>query len=87
MLIGLRELQHHAKPGGLERLAYRLWAEVLKRPWLYRIALRLARLATRWRARDGWLSSLPGGGAGWTSVRDFPAPAPRSFRQRFQELS
>ena len=93
MLIGLRELQHHAAAGDRrrhgvpwERLAYRLWAAVLRRPWLYRLALRVARLALRPLARDGWLGRLPGPGAGWTGARDFPAPAARSFRERWEEL-
>jgi len=92
MLIGLRELQHHDRPArkryGIpwERLAYWTWKEVLRRPWLYRLSLRLARWFLRPRAKDGWLRSLPGPGAGWTGVRDFPAPAARSFRQRWSEL-
>jgi L-lactate dehydrogenase complex protein LldF len=87
MLIGLRELQHHepARSRG-ERLAYWLWKEMLRRPWLYRTALRLARVLLRPLARDGWLRRLPGPGAGWTAVRDFPAPAPRSFRERWRQL-
>src|SRR6516165_7581029 len=53
MLIGLRELQHHAKPGRWEALAYRLWRAVLQRPWLYRLALAGARTVLRPLARDG----------------------------------
>lgn len=87
MLIGLRELQHHEKPGRWEELAYRLWCEVLRRPGLYRLALRSARLLLRPLARGGWLKRLPGPGDGWTSIRDFPAPATRSFRERWRELS
>jgi len=86
MLIGLRELQHAHKSGRGERLAYWLWKEVLRRPWLYRLALRTARPVLRALARDGWLSKLPGAGAGWTEVRDFPAPAVRSFRERWKDL-
>jgi L-lactate dehydrogenase complex protein LldF len=86
MLIGLRELQHHHKPSRSERLAYWLWKEVLRRPWLYRLALRTARLAVRPWAKDGWLSRLPGPGGGWTEARDFPAPAARSFRERWKEI-
>jgi L-lactate dehydrogenase complex protein LldF len=85
MLVGLRELQHEQKRGRPERLAYWLWKEVLRRPWLYRLALRAARLALRPFARDGWLRRLPGPGGGWTEARDFPAPA-RSFRERWKEL-
>jgi L-lactate dehydrogenase complex protein LldF len=86
MLIGLRELQHEAKASHGEALAYGVWKGVLKRPWLYRLALRLARTVLRPLARDGWLRRLPGPGAGWTAARDFPAPAARSFRERWQEL-
>lgn len=86
MLIGLRELQHEPKRGLGERLAYRLWKEVLLRPWLYRLLLRTGRLFLRPFARDGWLSRLPGPAGGWTQARDFPAPARRSFRERWKEL-
>jgi L-lactate dehydrogenase complex protein LldF len=87
MLIGLRELQHAHKSGRGERLAYWLWKEVLRRPWLYRLALRAARPVLRALARDGWLTRLPGPGAGWTEARDFPAPAARSFRERWKNLT
>src|SRR5262245_28015263 len=86
MLIGLRARQHQHQHGGGEGLAYRLWSAVLRRPWLYRLALRGARIALRPFAQDGWLTRLPGPGANWTSTRDFPAPAPKSFRQRWREL-
>jgi len=88
MLIGLRELQAggQARKSPLERLAYRLSAAVLRRPWLYRLALRCARLVLRPMARDGWLRPLPGPGAAWTAARDFPAPAAQSFRQRWRKL-
>jgi L-lactate dehydrogenase complex protein LldF len=86
MLVGLRELQHEGKRGQLEDLAYRLWKEVLRRPWLYRLAQRGARVFLRPLARGGWLRRLPGPGAGWTDVRDFPAPAARTFRERWREL-
>jgi L-lactate dehydrogenase complex protein LldF len=85
MLIGLRELQHRGRKLHLENLAYWLWKEALRRPWLYRLALRFARLAVRPFAKDGWISNLPGPGAGWTQVRDFPAPAARSFREQWRE--
>jgi len=87
MLIGLRELQHRHEHGKLETLAYGMWSLILRRPWLYRLALRLARLVIGPFADDGWLHRLPGPGAGWTQARDFPAPAARSFRDRWKELT
>ncbi len=86
MLIGLRELQHRQKRNRWEELAYRLWRVVLERPWLYRLAVRGARGLLRPFARKGWLQQLPGPGQGWTAARDFPLLAPRSFRERWQEL-
>jgi L-lactate dehydrogenase complex protein LldF len=86
MLIGLREMQHRAKRQRGEELVYWLWNGLLRRPWLYGLALRAARLVGRVLAKDGWFSKLPGPGRGWTAIRDFPAPAPRSFRARWKEL-
>jgi len=85
MLIGLRELQHHEQKNRWEHLAYSLSAQVLLRPWLYRLATRLARAVLRPLASAGWLTQLPGPGAGWTSVRDFPAPARQSFREMWKQ--
>jgi L-lactate dehydrogenase complex protein LldF len=87
MLIGLRELQHHEQSKSRwEKVAYRLACAVLRRPWLYRFALRFARLVFRPFAREGWLKYLPGPGAAWTAARDFPAPAARSFRESWPRL-
>jgi L-lactate dehydrogenase complex protein LldF len=82
MLIGLRELQQHHKgtKSRLEKLAYRVACVVLRRPWLYRVGIKLARVALRLMGRDGWVKQLPGQGAAWTSVRDFPTPARHAFR-------
>ncbi len=88
MLIGLRELQHH-QPGmksRWEKLAYRAACAVLRRPWLYRLAVKAARLGMGLLARGGWVRSLPGAGAAWTSVRDFPVPARQSFREMWPLL-
>lgn len=91
MLIGLREMQHdpeHSKKKrfSLERLAYWLWTGVMKRPWLYRLSLRLSRWFTWPFSKDGWISWMPGPASGWTKIRDFPAPAARSFRSRWSDL-
>jgi L-lactate dehydrogenase complex protein LldF len=88
MLIGLRELQQHEKGTKSvgEKLAYRLSAAVLSRPWLYRLSVRLAGLLLRPLARGRWLRWLPGAGQGWTQARDFPVPAGQPFRERWKEL-
>jgi L-lactate dehydrogenase complex protein LldF len=86
MLIGLRELQHHHKSSRLENLAYGLSKLALSRPWLYRTGLKFARWFLGWRAKNGWIDRLPGQGGGWTQHRDFPAPAAKSFRERWREL-
>lgn len=86
MLIGLRELQHEYKPSRWEGWAYHLWSWALCQPWLYRWGMWAARLLMRWQAVDGWLSHLPGPGSAWTQVRDFPAPAAKSFRDLWKEM-
>ena len=87
MLIGLRELQHlEQTKSRWEKLSYRLACAVLRRPWLYRFALRFARVILRPFAGEGWLKYLPGPGSAWTAARDFPAPAVRSFRERWPHL-
>ncbi|MBE3134314.1 MAG: iron-sulfur cluster-binding protein [Acidobacteria bacterium] len=57
------------------------FAFVAARPFLYRWSARAARWFTRWSARDGWVSRLPGPLAAWTRHREFPAFAPRSFTE------
>ncbi len=83
MLVQLREELHH-EPGQQSRwesLAYRLWAQSLRRPWLYRLGTWLAaRTLGRWKRKSPWLTRLPGKLAGWTAKRDFPAPAAERFR-------
>jgi L-lactate dehydrogenase complex protein LldF len=86
MLVGLRELQHHQGKNRGEKLAYWLWAQLLRRPWLYRLAMRLAAIALRPLARGGWLARLPGPGGSWTTDRDFPAPARRPFRETWRHF-
>ncbi|MBX3412981.1 MAG: iron-sulfur cluster-binding protein [Pirellulales bacterium] len=80
MLVQLREQLHRepSQANRVENAIYRLWAAMLRRPRLYRLATWLAtRTIGRWPG--GWIRHLPGLG-GWTGARDFPAPAPESFR-------
>jgi L-lactate dehydrogenase complex protein LldF len=84
MLVQLREKMHHDpahKDDAMEARAYRWWAWILRRPWLYRsFSWWAARTAGWWYRRSGWLKRLPGGLDGWTKQRDFPAPANERFR-------
>jgi L-lactate dehydrogenase complex protein LldF len=88
MLIQLRD-QLHGEPGQLgklESLAYRIWAASMRSPRLYRLGTWLAtRTLGRWYRKSGWLRRLPGQLHGWTERRDFPAPAPRRFRDWWHE--
>jgi L-lactate dehydrogenase complex protein LldF len=86
MLIGLREVQHQQKPSRLETWSYGIWRVVLQHPWLYRLVVKMSSLMLRPFASNGWLRRLPGAGAGWTRMRDFPAPAARSFREQWKSI-
>ena len=65
------------------RLAYKLWAIVLKRPLLYRLASRIMALILRRMAQSNesrWINKGPGPLGAWTAERDFPSPSSNSFR-------
>lgn len=61
-----------------------LYRRLAMRPRLFRLAGRLAAVATGALARSGWIRSLPGPLAGWTTSRDFPAMAVASFQDRWK---
>jgi L-lactate dehydrogenase complex protein LldF len=85
MLVHLRQdLNRESRRIRAESLIYGIWKLGLRWPRLYRIG---AWLTTRLVGRAaGWFERLPGPFAGWTQARDFPAPAPRSFRDLWKEL-
>ncbi|MCY2962288.1 MAG: LutB/LldF family L-lactate oxidation iron-sulfur protein [Planctomycetota bacterium] len=87
LLIRNRAAQHaaHVAPKG-EEFIYRVWSWMMRRPWLYRMAGKVAAKVLGWKAKGGWVSQLPGPLAGWTAHRDFPTPAATSFRDRWKEL-
>ncbi len=71
-----------------ERTALRLWAWLMKGPRRYALAARLARVGQKVFARQGWVprfSKFPL--SRWTEGRDFPALAPKPFRDRWKEIS
>ena len=61
------------------------FALVAKRPTLFRMGAGRAALGSRLIARDGWITRLPAPLSGWTSTRDFPRFASRSFQARWKE--
>lgn len=85
LLLNLRrELVEREQAPLLEKWLFRLWAQVMQRPWLYKLAVSCAALAQKPFVRQGWMGQLPGPFAGWTQARDFKAVAAQSFRQRWQ---
>ena len=71
-----------------ERTSMRLWAWAMQRPWAYALGARLARFSQRFFARQGWITKAPMFPASrWTEGRDLPALAPKSFRERWKEIS
>ena len=64
----------------------RVLASILSSPRRYEAAQRAARVGSWPLSRDGRIERrLPGPLAGWTAVRDLPAPAGQSFRQWWRE--
>jgi L-lactate dehydrogenase complex protein LldF len=88
LLIRNRAAQHdeHVTPRG-EELIYRIWSRLMRSPFWYRLLTRTAARVLPWFGKNGWLTRLPGPLAGWTACRDFPAPAKKSFRDQWRELS
>src|SRR5687768_7808701 len=72
-----------------ERVVYRMWAKGLKSPLVYNVITKLQKWDLRRRARkqggDGWVTKLPKFAAGWTQIRDMPAPAAKTFHQMWRK--
>jgi L-lactate dehydrogenase complex protein LldF len=88
MLIELRRdnVQDGRTPRPGERLVFGLFARLLARPRLFRLAARLARLAQRPFVRDGAIRRLPLFLGEWTRTRDLPPLAARSFSEQWRDL-
>ena len=86
----LIELRKDVSEGGIapwsERLVFRAFGWLLRRPALYRLGARLGRLAQAPLARGGRIRRVPLFFGEWTRTRDLPAIAPRTFQERWAEL-
>ena len=86
-LINLRRDIVNARLNGrLERWVYRRWAKGMRSPFMYSFIGTLQKWDLRRRARGtGWIQKLPKVAAGWTQVRDMPAPAKKTFHQLWKK--
>ncbi len=74
--------------GGLERMAFRAYAWLMRHPKLFEIAGRLASVLAP-ASSSGWLRGVPAimnipPVRAWLSQRDLPAPPHQSFRQQWR---
>jgi len=87
LLISLRRDIHTQRlSGAFERLIYKTWARGMRSPSIYRLIVAAQKFELRRRAgKTGWIRALPTFVAGWTQVRDMPAPARRTFHQVWKD--
>jgi L-lactate dehydrogenase complex protein LldF len=79
-----REFSQRLSPA-VYRSGLRLWAWVVQRPALYHVLAGIAGRVLGWAGRyRGRFRALPFA-AGWTAVRDLPAPEGRSFQSLWGE--
>ena len=72
--------------GFLERKVYRMWARTMRSSLLYNMIGKFQKFELRRRAgEDGWIRDLPKVAAGWTQIRDMPAPAKKTFHQMWKK--
>ncbi|MBI4756432.1 MAG: iron-sulfur cluster-binding protein [Betaproteobacteria bacterium] len=78
-----QQVERRLRPAA-ERRGLKLWAWVARHPRLYALGTRLAVRYLRWLADETGRIRVLGLAPEWTSGRDFPAPEPRTFRERWQ---
>jgi len=83
-LLSLRRDVARERAGAAERSAFRTWSAVWSRPWSYRLAARLGRAGQVVFARGGRIRRAPFPLSRWTSGRDLPPIASRTFRERWK---
>jgi len=71
----------------IERFIYRAWAKSLKSPLLYKLNTKLQKLVLRSQAEEhgGWVTKLPSIASGWTTIRDMPQPAAKTFHELWKD--
>ncbi len=86
-LINLRrDINNQHLNSALERTIYKLWAWSMKSPLLYNVITKLQKFDLRRRAKyNGWVRRMPSIAAGWTQVRDMPAPAKKTFHELWKQ--
>jgi L-lactate dehydrogenase complex protein LldF len=86
-LINMREdIVRRGMNTPIERFIYRGWARSLRSPFLYKWMNTFQKFELRRRARGtGWVHDVPEPGAGWTQVRDMPAPAKKTFHEMWKK--
>ncbi len=77
-----KEFESKVQPAR-QRFGLAIWRWLARHPALYRGATGLAAKGMRLLARDGRIRRLPLAAA-WTSQRDMPAPAARSFQSQWK---
>jgi L-lactate dehydrogenase complex protein LldF len=81
-----RDIVNQHLNGAVERKVYRLWAWALGSPRMYKWISRLQKWDLRRRAGGtGWVKNLPKVAAGWTQIRDMPAPASKTFHELWKK--
>lgn len=87
MLVHQRRRNVEARPGAsAERFAFRAWALLFSRAWLYRWGMRLGRAFRKLffgKSTPRRLPVLPAVNA-WARYRALPLPAAESFRERLK---
>ncbi len=89
MLVHLRRGNAERAPAlNAEKIAFKLWSLLFSSPTLYRIVMRLGRLARKLffgKVPPRRLPLVPAANA-WARYRTLPLPADQSFRERFARL-
>lgn len=78
-----RDIVSKGLNGFFERKVYRMWARSLKSSFMYAMIGKFQKWDLRRRAKKhgGWVTKMPSVAAGWTQIRDMPAPAKKTFHE------